>query len=453
MATTQYIRYPGSAASGVSSLNTLIGALTLAAGSGITITPSGGNTLTIAATGSGAGVSSVTASSPLASSGGTTPNLTIQVATSGQSGYLSSTDWSTFNAKQPAGSYLTALTGDGTASGPGSSVLTLATVNATPNNYGQANQVGAFTVNAKGLITAASNLSIQISTSQVTNLVSDLAAKQATGNYITALTGDVTAAGPGSAAASLVATSNSTLTTLSALSLPGAQVAGNIAGNAANITASSNATLTTLSSLALPTSQLTGLVAVTQGGTGLGTLTANNVILGNGTSTPSFVAPGPSGNVLTSNGSTWTSAPPGTPPFLATRVSYVASGQTITPGGVGQQVAFDTVDYDTLSAWSLGGGAFNVPFTGYYRVAGAIEIGAIATGQAAVFLVEGASILTELGNAPPTSGSQVVSGGDVLHWTVGQSIEVHAFQNSAVPVALAPSGAVSTYMTFQYLGT
>lgn len=49
-------------------------------------------------------------------------------------------------------------------------------------------------------------------------------------------------------------------------------------------------------------------VAVTDGGTGLSTLTANNVILGNGTSTPLFVAPSTSGNVLTSNGTTWTSA-------------------------------------------------------------------------------------------------------------------------------------------------
>lgn len=48
-------------------------------------------------------------------------------------------------------------------------------------------------------------------------------------------------------------------------------------------------------------------IAVSSGGTGLATLTANNVILGNGTSTPSFVAPGTSGYVLKSNGTTWVS--------------------------------------------------------------------------------------------------------------------------------------------------
>jgi hypothetical protein len=48
-------------------------------------------------------------------------------------------------------------------------------------------------------------------------------------------------------------------------------------------------------------------VPVSKGGTGATTLTANNVILGNGTSAPNFVAPGASGNVLLSDGTTWTS--------------------------------------------------------------------------------------------------------------------------------------------------
>jgi len=50
-----------------------------------------------------------------------------------------------------------------------------------------------------------------------------------------------------------------------------------------------------------------GTLAVANGGTGATTLTANNVILGNGTSPVQFVAPGTSGNVLTSNGTTWAS--------------------------------------------------------------------------------------------------------------------------------------------------
>lgn len=70
-------------------------------------------------------------------------------------------------------------------------------------------------------------------------------------------------------------------------------------------------------------------ITVAQGGTGLTTLTANNVILGNGTSTPSFVAPGTSGNILTSNGTTWASAAPAS----VFTLSYTSSDQTITAAG------------------------------------------------------------------------------------------------------------------------
>lgn len=53
-----------------------------------------------------------------------------------------------------------------------------------------------------------------------------------------------------------------------------------------------------------------GLLPVANGGTGATTLTANNVLLGNGTSAVQVVAPGTTGNVLTSNGTTWASTAP-----------------------------------------------------------------------------------------------------------------------------------------------
>ena len=52
-------------------------------------------------------VTGVTATAPVVSSGGTAPVISMAAATTSANGYLTSTDWNTFNNKQPAGSYLT----------------------------------------------------------------------------------------------------------------------------------------------------------------------------------------------------------------------------------------------------------------------------------------------------------------------------------------------------------
>jgi len=64
--------------------------------------------------------------------------------------------------------------------------------------------------------------------------------------------------------------------------------------------------------VAITGGSITGItdLAVSDGGTGASTFTANSVVLGNGTSAlnGNMVAPGASGNLLVSNGTTWTSA-------------------------------------------------------------------------------------------------------------------------------------------------
>jgi hypothetical protein len=57
-------------------------------------------------------------------------------------------------------------------------------------------------------------------------------------------------------------------------------------------------------------SKISEPISVVNGGTGTSTLVTNSVIIGNGTSTVQFVAPGNTGNVLTSNGASWISSPP-----------------------------------------------------------------------------------------------------------------------------------------------
>jgi hypothetical protein len=77
-------------------------------------------------------------------------------------------------------------------------------------------------------------------------------------------------------------------------------------------------------------SEVTGTLPVASGGTGAATLTANNVLLGNGASAVQTVAPSTSGNVLTSNGTTWTSAAaPLSSALQATASGTLPNGSTV----------------------------------------------------------------------------------------------------------------------------
>ena len=109
---------------------------------------------------------------------------------------------------------------------------------------------------------------------------------------------------------------------------------------------------------------ITGItdLAVADGGTGLSTLTANNVILGNGASSPTFVAPSTSGNLLTSNGTTWASTAPAamvdsfsagttglTPSTATTGVVTLAGTLAVANGGTGVTASTGSGD-NVLSA-------------------------------------------------------------------------------------------------------
>ena len=88
---------------------------------------------TLSATGTGGTVTAVTGTAPVVSSGGTTPAISMAAATASVNGYLTSTDWTTFNSKQPAGTYVTAVSVvsanglAGTSSGGATPALTLST--------------------------------------------------------------------------------------------------------------------------------------------------------------------------------------------------------------------------------------------------------------------------------------------------------------------------------------
>lgn len=357
--------------------------------------------------------------------------LSLGLSSTSTTGALSSTDWNTFNSKQPAGSYITALTGDGTATGPGSIPFTLATVNGNVGSFTLSN----VTVNAKGLVTAASSTTtgnltdagtdgivVTGGTGAVIGTGTSLAqhvadtthngylsstdwntfnSKQAAGNYITALTGDVTATGPGSVAASLVATTNATLTTLSALT-----------------TASALATIGTVTT---GTWNATS-IAATHGGTGLSTYTTGDILYASATNTLSKLAIGSTNNVLTvsggvpawvapATGGTVTSVAMTVPTFLSVTGTPITTSGTlavtlsgtalpVANGGTGQTSA--SAAFNALSPMTTGGDLI---------YGGASGVGTrLANGSIGNVLTSGGGTAAPTWNTAPTLQKQVFTG-------------------------------------------
>ena len=104
----------------------------LASGTGISVTGTYPNfTVTNTAPSSGGTVTSVTGTAPVVSSGGNTPAISMAAATGSVNGYLTSTDWTTFNNKGSgtvtAVSVVSANGFTGTSSGGATPALTLTT--------------------------------------------------------------------------------------------------------------------------------------------------------------------------------------------------------------------------------------------------------------------------------------------------------------------------------------
>lgn len=106
---------------------------------------------------------------------------------------------------------------------------------------------------------------------------------------------------------------------------------------------------TSLRTFTLPNATATILtdaadVTVAQGGTGLGTLTLNSLLVGAGTGNVTFIAPSGDGSILQSNGTTWAAASSG---VLFNRQTLTA-GTTYTPTAGTKEIL--------IRMWGGGGG-------------------------------------------------------------------------------------------------
>jgi len=176
-----------------------------------------------------------------------------------------------------------------------------------------------------------------------------------------------------------------------------------------NLGTPSAVTLTNATGLPLTTG-VTGTLPVANGGTGATSLTANNVILGNGTSAVQVVAPSTSGNVLTSNGTTWASS---APMQLQYALYTSGSGTWTAPAGV-TRVKVVVVGggsggcYGNSVNGAVGGVAIGiytvVPGTGY-----SYSVGAGGAGGSTVSTAGGTSSFSSFCSA--TGGAASTSGG------------------------------------------
>ena len=174
------------------------------------------------------------------------------------------------------------LSGDVSGSGTGAITATLGTVNSNVGTFGNSTTVPSVTVNGKGLVTAASNATISIPATAIS---------------------DSTAAGR------TLLTAANAAAQKTALSLAASDVGLGSVENTALSTWGGSTNIVTLGNVTSGTWSGT-TIGVAKGGTGAITLTSGAVLTGNGTGAIGGISPGTSGNVLTSNGTAWTSAAP-----------------------------------------------------------------------------------------------------------------------------------------------
>lgn len=134
--------------------------------------------------------------------------IATQAASATVSGYLTSADWSTFNGKQPAGAYLTAVTSNSplTGAGTAASHLSMPAATTSVNGYLTSTDWTTFNNKGSGTVTSVTGTAPVVSSGGATPAISMAAAttsvsgyltstdwntfngKQAAGTYVTSLT-------------------------------------------------------------------------------------------------------------------------------------------------------------------------------------------------------------------------------------------------------------------------
>jgi hypothetical protein len=162
-------------------------------------------------------------------------------------------------------------------------------------------------------------------------------------------------------------------------------------------TGSTTATFSGANITALNASNISaGTLAVARGGTGAATLTAASVSVGNGPSSVTFVAPGTTGSIVSSNGSAWVS----TAPAAVTTTRFSAGTTGFTPSTL---TSGDVTLAGTLAVANGGTGSTTATFSG----ANITSLNATNISAGTLAVARGGTGITAVG----TSGNVITSNG------------------------------------------
>lgn len=115
----------------------------------------------------------------------------------------------------------------------------------------------------------------------------------------------------------------------------------------------------------LEESALQGTLSVSKGGTSLSTLTANNLLVGNGTGAIAFIAPSTANNLLQSDGTSWSSVTDNRPKILGYTGNSSAFAVAFYTTSIGiacnsSPCAIDQLGTDVSSITRLGAGSYSL---------------------------------------------------------------------------------------------